>query len=108
MQARFDLALDAVKAYTSGASEDVLLRQDQFKDLRGKLLGRALSFYRRLEEVLASETDPRSRSSLARAYAEVGELTANIGSKEDALRAETLNSESQPTSPALLRKFDLR
>jgi tetratricopeptide (TPR) repeat protein/tRNA A-37 threonylcarbamoyl transferase component Bud32 len=87
VQARFDLAMDAVKAYTTGASEDVLLRLDQFKDLRAKLLAGALGFYRRLENDETARTDPHSRAALARAYFEVGALTANIGSKEDALKS---------------------
>ncbi|HKI17726.1 MAG TPA: serine/threonine-protein kinase, partial [Isosphaeraceae bacterium] len=87
VESRFDLAMDAVKSYTTGASEDVLLREEKFKDLRGKLLGGALAFYRRLEDELAAEVDPRSRTALARAFSEVGELTSKVGSKEEALKA---------------------
>ena len=32
VQARYDLAVDAIKTFHTGVSEDFLLRQDQFKD----------------------------------------------------------------------------
>src|SRR5262249_1614979 len=44
VQARFDLAMDAVKAFYTGVSEDVLLKQKEFDDLRTKLLHSAREF----------------------------------------------------------------
>ena len=38
VQARFTLAMDAVKAYHSGVSEDLLLKEKGFDTLRTKLL----------------------------------------------------------------------
>ena len=34
VQARYELAVDAVKTFHTGVSEDFLLKQDQFKELR--------------------------------------------------------------------------
>src|SRR5262249_61074818 len=85
VQARFDLAMDAVKAFYTGVSEDVLLKRPEFDELRTRLLRSAREFYRRLEDLLRGQTDPRSRAALGRAYFAVGHLTAAIGSKEEAL-----------------------
>ena len=38
MQARYDLAVEAIKTFHTGVSEDFLLKQDQFKELRDRLL----------------------------------------------------------------------
>jgi serine/threonine-protein kinase len=84
---RFDLALDAIRRYHSGVSEDFMLTQDQLKDLRDRLLRDALEFYRKLERLLSGHSDTESRRALGRAYAEVGELTDKIGSIPDALVA---------------------
>jgi serine/threonine-protein kinase len=82
---RFDLAMDAIRTFHTGVSEDVLLRQEGMKSLRNKLLGGAADFYRKLEENLASRGDRASRADLGRAYFELGSLTEMIGSKEEAL-----------------------
>jgi eukaryotic-like serine/threonine-protein kinase len=82
---RFDLAVDAIRRYHTDVSEDFLLRQDQFKDLRDRLLRDAVSFYRRLNRLLSDQTDVRSRRTLGRAYEEVGELTEKIGSTAESL-----------------------
>jgi serine/threonine-protein kinase len=84
---RFDLALEAIRRYHSDVSEDFLLKQEQFKDLRDRLLRDAIDFYRKLEGLLADQTDPRSRWALARAYEEVGDLAGKIGSIAEALEA---------------------
>jgi serine/threonine-protein kinase len=84
---RFDLAVEAIRRYHSDVSEDFLLKQDQFKELRDRLLRDAVEFYRRLESLLSSQTDARSRRALARAYEEVGELTGTIGLIPEALEA---------------------
>jgi serine/threonine protein kinase len=82
---RFDLAVEAIGRYHSGVSEDFLLKQDQFKDLRDRLLRDALAFYGKLEGLLSGQADPRSRLALGRAYEEVGALTEKIGSMQEAL-----------------------
>jgi hypothetical protein len=53
-RARFDLALEAIKTFHSGVSEDVLIKEKQFDGLRTKLLDGATAFYNRLEVSSAS------------------------------------------------------
>jgi serine/threonine-protein kinase len=84
---RFDLALEAIKTFHSGVSEDVLLKEKQFEGLRSKLLRGATDFYQRLETVLKEAADRRSRGALGQAYHDIGELTAKIGSQAEALAA---------------------
>jgi serine/threonine-protein kinase len=86
-QQRFDLAIEAIRRYHGDVSEEFLLKQDQFKDLRDRLLRDAVVFYRKLEGLLSAQEDVRSRQALGRAYEEVGELTGNIGSLPEALEA---------------------
>ena len=59
-RARFDLALEAIKTFHSGVSEELVLKEKQFDGLRTKLLRGATDFYRRLEDLLAGEPDRRS------------------------------------------------
>ena len=84
---RFDLAIEAIRRYHTGVSEDFLLKQDQFKDLRDRLLRDAVAFYGKLEGLLSEQSDVRSRRALGLAYEEVGELTDKIGSLPGALAA---------------------
>src|SRR5262249_6545102 len=84
---RFDLAGEAIRRDHSDVSEDFLLKQEQFKDLRDRLLHDAVEFYRKLEGLLSGQTDARSRRALARAYEEVGDLTGTIGLIPGALEA---------------------
>ena len=85
VQARFELAQKAIETFHTGVSEDVLLSNEQFKELRTKLLKEAAGFYADMEKLLAGQTDPRSRKALAAGYFQLGELTAKIGSKPEAL-----------------------
>ena len=48
MQARYELAVEAIKTFHTGVSEDFLLKQDQFKELRDRLLKSASDFYGKL------------------------------------------------------------
>jgi eukaryotic-like serine/threonine-protein kinase len=84
-RARFDLAVEAIRRYHTDVSEDFLLKQDQFKDLRDRLLRDAVSFYRKLEGLLVGQADVRSRRALGDAYQEVAELTDKVGSVTEAL-----------------------
>ena len=86
-EARFALARDAIEAYYTGASEDVLLKEPQLDDLRKKLLGSALGFYRKLQGVLEAEPGQGARSELAKAYQRVGDLDHQIGSQTAAREA---------------------
>jgi serine/threonine-protein kinase len=83
---RFDLALEAIGSYHKGVSEDVLLKQEQFKELRDRLLGGAASFYHKLEGLLQDQPDDRSRRALGQAYYQLAELTIKVGSNEEALK----------------------
>ncbi len=86
-RARFDLALEAIKTFHGGVSEDLLLKEKQFDGLRTRLLRGASDFYQRLEDMLKGEADRHSRAALAQAYHDIGELTAQIGSQAEALAA---------------------
>ena len=88
-RARFTLAQEAIRTFHTGVSEDVLLKQDEFKLLRTKLLRQAREFYSKLEGLLHGHADRASRIALADAYYEVGTLTADIDSMEAALQVET-------------------
>jgi serine/threonine protein kinase/tetratricopeptide (TPR) repeat protein len=85
VQARFEMAQKAIAMFHTGVSEDMLLKNDQFKDLRTKLLKEAAGFYADLEKLLAGQTDAKSRRLLAAGYFQLGELTEKIGSQPEAL-----------------------
>ena len=52
VQARYDLAVDAVKTFHTGVSEDFLLKEEKFKELHNRLLKSASDFYGKLERLL--------------------------------------------------------
>jgi eukaryotic-like serine/threonine-protein kinase len=85
--ARYDLAVEAIKTFHTGVSEDFLLKQDQFKDVRDRLLKSASDFYGKLGALLGKDSDLSSRRALAQANYEVAELTSKVGKAEDALAA---------------------
>jgi tetratricopeptide (TPR) repeat protein len=82
---RFDLAMKAIQTFHTGVSEDLLLKQPEFRDLRDTLLRQPVEFYRELGVQLEGQTDRPSRRALAQAYHQLGGLTAKVGSKEEAL-----------------------
>jgi serine/threonine-protein kinase len=86
-QDRLALALEAIKAYHSGASQDILLKEPQFGELRTRLLARSLDFYRKLGSQLERDRDggAAARPALAEATSQIAELTDQIGSKREAL-----------------------
>jgi tetratricopeptide (TPR) repeat protein len=84
-EARFDLAMAAIRQFHTGVSEDFLLKEPQFHALRARLLDGAHEYFGKLEDLLRTRTDRRSRLALARAYGELAALTDQIGSKTDAL-----------------------
>ena len=86
-EARSRLAMEAVRSFTSGASEDVLLREKQLSRLRNKLLEGSLTFYDRLAGLLTNEKDVASRRSLAQAIFDAAELNGRIGRRDKALEA---------------------
>ncbi len=87
-RARFALAQEAIRTFHTGVSADVLLKQDEFKLLRNKLLKQAREFYSKLEGLLEGHADRASRIALADAYYEVATLTADIDSMEAALQVQ--------------------
>jgi serine/threonine-protein kinase len=87
VQARYDLAVAAIKTFHTGVSEDFLLKEDQFQGLRDRLLKSAAEFYGKLSALLGRETDRASRRALARSNYELAELTGKVGRKEEALAA---------------------
>ena len=87
VQARYDLAVEAVRTFHTGVSEDFLLKEDQFKELRDRLLNSASEFYGKLAALLGEESDQASRLALARANFEVAALTRLVGRTEEALAA---------------------
>ena len=87
VQARYDLAVEAIKTFHTGVSEDFLLKQEQFKDVRDRLLKSASDFYGKLGALLGKESDLASRRALWQANYEVAELTGKVGKPEDALAA---------------------
>jgi eukaryotic-like serine/threonine-protein kinase len=64
VQARYDLAVEAIKTFHTGVSEDFLLKEDQFKELRDRLLKAASDFYAKLSSLLGQETDVASLRAL--------------------------------------------
>jgi serine/threonine-protein kinase len=110
VQARYDLAVDAIKTFHTGVSEDFLLKQDQFKELRDRLLKSAADFYGKLGALLGKETDVASRRALAQSNFELAELADTVGRAEEALAAhravlaarEALAGEPEADAPAQL------
>jgi eukaryotic-like serine/threonine-protein kinase len=87
VEARYDLAVEAIKTFHTGVSEDFLLKQDQFKELRDRLLNSAADFYGKLGALLGKESDVASRGALERSNFELAELTRKVGRIEAALAA---------------------
>ena len=87
VQARYELAVDAIKTFHTGVSEDFLLKEEKFKALRDRLLRSASDFYGKLGALLGKETDLASRRALAAANFELARLTAKVGRNADAMAA---------------------
>jgi eukaryotic-like serine/threonine-protein kinase len=85
VQARYDLAVEAVKTFHTGVSEDFLLKEEKFKDLRNRLLKSAQDFYGKLSTLLGKDTDLESRRALSQSNFELAELTRKVGLTEAAL-----------------------
>ncbi len=84
---RYDLAVEAIQTFHTGVSEDFLLKEEKFKDLRNRLLNSASDFYGRLSVLLGKETGFASRRALAQSNFELAELTRKVGRAEAALAA---------------------
>ena len=68
-------------------SEDFLLKEEKFKELRDRLLKSASDFYGKLGALLGKDTDVASRRALAQSNFELADLTGKVGRNEDALAA---------------------
>jgi tetratricopeptide (TPR) repeat protein len=88
VEARFQTAQKAIATFHTGVSEDFLLKNEQFKQLRTKLLKEAAGFYSDLEKLLAGKTDAKSRKLLADGYFQLGELMDKIGVIKEALAVQ--------------------
>ena len=86
-QARFGLAMEAVRAFTTGASEDVILKEQALGGLRKRLLGQSRTFYEKLRGTLEKETDRASRQALAEALFDAGSLYAKVDAPAQAIEA---------------------
>ena len=87
VQARFDLAREAIRSFKAGVEEEEALKEDRLRPLRDKLLGSARRFYDRLGDLLRGQDDAASKAILAESYMELGELIDKIGQKPEALEA---------------------
>jgi eukaryotic-like serine/threonine-protein kinase len=87
VEARYDLAVAAIKTFHTGVSKDFLLQQEQFQELRDQLLKAAADFYGRLSALLGQEASPSSRRALLAANFELASLTGMVGRTEAALAA---------------------
>ena len=87
IEARYNLAVEAIKTFHTGVSEDFLLKEEKFKELRDRLLKSAADFYGRLGALLGKDTDFASRRALAQSNFELADLTGKVGRNEDALAA---------------------
>jgi serine/threonine-protein kinase len=84
-RAQFELAMQAIGKYHDDVSQDVLLKQKELKDLRSRLLGRAVEFYQKLGRLLEGSPDRGSRRALGRAYQGLGTLLRQTDSVVQAL-----------------------
>ena len=87
IEARYNLAVEAIKTFHTGVSEDFLLKEEKFKELRDRLLKSAADFYGKLGALLGKDTDIASRRALAQSNFELADLTGKVGRNEDALAA---------------------
>ena len=87
IEARYNLAVEAIKTFHTGVSEDFLLKEEKFKELRDRLLKSAADFYGKLGALLGKDADIASRRALAQSNFELADLTGKVGRNEDALAA---------------------
>lgn len=86
-ESRFGIALEAIEKYYTGASEDVLLREPRFNELRVGLLTDALTFYKELQQLIELAEPSHQTKALADAYLAIGEISNDIGRLGEAINA---------------------
>jgi serine/threonine protein kinase len=87
---REEQAIDAVKRFRDSVTNEPRLKNSaELEELRKRLLKEPLEFFKSLRAQLEADHDTRVEAleALAKAAFELGELTAEIGDKEDALGA---------------------
>ena len=85
VEQRYELAMDAIKTFHTGVSEDFLLKEPQFKAIRDRLLNSARDFYEKLGRTLEGGTNPASRRTLLTLNFELADLAVKVGRPEDVL-----------------------
>jgi serine/threonine-protein kinase len=109
-ETNFRQARRAIDDTLTRVSESRLLKVDGMQPLRRELLRDALGYYQEFLEDHAS--DPSLRADLAAAYLRVADVTAQIGSKEDALaaarQAAALAEPLRPSGPDPAPQRDTR
>ena len=81
VEARYDLAVKAIRTYHTGVSQDFLLKQGQFKELRHELMRSASDYYGKLGTLLARENDVASRRALVASNFDLALLNAGSASR---------------------------
>jgi eukaryotic-like serine/threonine-protein kinase len=87
VQARFELAREAIRSFKEGVEQEDALKEDRLRPLRDKLLGSARRFYDRLGDLLKGKIDAASKVELADSFMELAELIDEIGQRPDAQAA---------------------
>ncbi|MFO0960389.1 MAG: serine/threonine-protein kinase [Isosphaeraceae bacterium] len=85
VQQRYNLAMDAIKTFHKGVSEDFLLKEPAFRSLREKLLNSAGEFYDKLGRAMEGSQDAASLQALYASNFELAGLEKKLGRREDAL-----------------------
>ena len=81
---RLDQTMVAIEDYYTGVSQEVLLGQKEFQDLRVRFLEKPRQFYDRLTTELESASDERGQALLARGRYSLGRLLWLLGRHEEA------------------------
>ncbi len=85
-RARFDLAMEAIKSFHTGVSEELLLKAASVPVPAHQAAARGCaSSSASSRHLLKDQPDRRSRQRLAQAYEDLAGLTDKIGSKTEAL-----------------------
>ena len=84
---RLDQTLQAVEDYYTGVGAEVLLSQQEFQDLRARLLEKPRQFYEQLTKELASTRSPddRTRSLLGKGRTGLGQIYRTLCQYDEAL-----------------------
>ena len=92
IQARFDLALEAIKTFHTGVAEDVLLKNDNLQPVRDRLLEGAAEFYKRLTRPTLGPVRPEITAS-------TGASLLRDGQASEPARRDGAGDRLPPASP---------